>query len=161
MKVEKYYLCFLLQNHYVVPKLCMHNKTSTTHNKQKSRIWVKVLLALRGMMVCSKYTCHVFRTKAAAKSRDTIWASTARNTSDSLCGCELFHVHLCTHYFSIAMIKPCDQATYKRNRLFGLIPEVRVWAGRAKAGQWEQRAEISLLEPQVQAERANWNVTRS
>lgn len=131
VKVEKCYLCFLLWNYYIVQKLCMHNKTITTHNKQNQS-------EPRYCFCCVVWwwytrSVHVFRTEAAVKSRDAIWASTARNTSDSLCGCELFHVHPCIHYFSIAVIKHYDQSSYKRNHLFGVIPEVRVWAGRAKA----------------------------
>lgn len=156
VKVEKNHLCSLLRNCYVVQKLCMYNKATTTHNKQKSAVWAKVLLSL---WWCTQSVC-VFRTEATVKSRDTIWVNTASNTSDSLCGCEFFHVHPCIHYFSIAVIKHYDQASYKWNHLSGLIPEVRVWAGRAKAWLQEQRAETSL-EAQVQAERANWNVTRS
>lgn len=52
----------------------------------------------------------------------------------------------------------CDKtlSIYKKNHLFGLIPEAK-----SLGWQQEQRTEISHLEPQVQAERANWNVARS
>lgn len=129
-------------------------KPTPIHNKQKFQICL-CSVAWR-QYAQSAHVCVQNR-----GCGEVTWAGTARNTSDSLCGCELFHVHSCISYFSIsiAVIKHCNLA--KEKPLMWAIPEVRVWAGRAKPWQWEQSPEISRLEPQVQADRANWNVTKS
>lgn len=64
--------------------------------------------------------CHVFTPKAAVKLSDTIWVSTARNTSDLLCVSELLHTHYYISYFSIVVMKHYEQGN--------LVKEKCIWA---------------------------------